>query len=60
MTLEKAIKILEDCTHGAVVGVYPTTTDALKLGIEALKSVRTGRKVGLHYEAQLLPGETKE
>jgi len=60
MKLSKAIEILEHPPF------YPSTpsdkdyADAIKLGIESLKSVRAGRRVGLHYEAKLLPGETEE
>ena len=60
MELEKAIEELTQLKgYDEIVGLI-TTEEAIDLGIEALKSVRTGRKVGLHYEANLLPGETEE
>ena len=60
MKIQQTIEILEDCTHGAVVGVYPTTTDALKLGIEALKEVRASREEDYIGDTGLLPGETED
>jgi len=59
MTIDEAIKILEEDTGDDTFFLPSDTTEAIKLSIEALKSVRTGRKVGLHFEAKCLPGETE-
>lgn len=59
MKLAKVIEILQDLSHTMTLDKRHDENDAVKLGIEALKSVRTGRKVGLHYEAKCLPGETE-
>ena len=60
MTIDEAINILEPMSRAR--NIYPKREEikAIKLGIEALKSVRTGRRVGLHFDAKLLPGETKD
>lgn len=60
MTIDEAIKWLQSAipTGGPLENNH--FQEACHLGIEALKSVRTGRKVGLHYEAKRLLGETEE
>lgn len=60
MTLEKAIEILEDCSHGALLGISKETKDALKLGIEALERLREHRLGCVDFTFRALPGETEE
>ncbi|MBA7625034.1 hypothetical protein ES703_32455 [subsurface metagenome] len=60
MTINEAVEFLTHPVYRVGMVPDPDFINALKLGIEALKSVRTGRKVGLHYEANCLPGETKD
>ena len=60
MKLKKAIEILTDCTQGALLGISEDTKDALKLGIEALKSVQHSRKIFPDVEVGFLPGKTTE
>lgn len=60
MTIEKAIGKLAHLINPDYFLLSSDENNAIRLGIEAPKSVRTGRRVGLHYEAECLPGETKE
>lgn len=58
MTIDQAIKTLSDSANSGSTTFDENYKSAQRLGIEALKSVRTGREVGLHYEGKCLLGET--
>ncbi len=60
MNLPKAIEILQDCTHGALLGISQETKDALQLGSEAVKELRELRLTQIWGEWETLPGETEE
>ena len=60
MTIDEAIKILRDPEPANHIYTVQELSDAMKLGIEALKRIKNERDIqgGLYnYE---LPGETKE
>lgn len=60
MTLDKALEI-KSRTGEEFLNTDPDEIEeADRLSIEALKSVRTGRRVGPHLDAKLLPGETED
>ena len=60
MTLDEAIKEMEDFV--GMLDLFHTTKyrEAAKLGIEALKHLQWERKYKTLDTANLLPGETKE
>jgi len=60
MTLDKAIEILDLITDTPPSGANQDFVDAVKLGIEALKRIKDRRDLRTGWEAQLLPGETKD
>lgn len=59
MKIDKAIEILsEDLTY-SYPAKFNELTDAIKLGIEALKSRQSDRENGVSDFCELLPGETE-
>ncbi len=58
MKLEKAIATLNDILTFVKPGDPPDEHDALRLGIEALKSVEAGRIRHPSWALFTLPGET--
>ncbi len=60
MTLEKAIEILTDILHYVKPGDPPDEHDAVKLGIEALRRVRTLRAEPHLSAAYPLPSEDEQ
>ena len=60
MTIEEAIKILEDILNFVKPGDPPEEHDAVKLGIEALKRLQEHRYDHIDITYRALPGETKE
>lgn len=60
MKIEKAIEILTNETHELILGVNDDYINAMKLGIEAMKRIQTGRTTGALGVSRLLPGETEE
>ena len=60
MKLDEAIEILEQPFPRPVTRRKGTYTEAIKLGIEALKRVRDCRKVIDIPLTNLLPGETRK
>ena len=59
MTIDKAIEILEDYYNRLPRGVNDDYVDAIKLGIEALKSIKATREAYNETIWPLLPGETQ-
>ncbi len=59
MTLDKAIELLTNLSHGGPIPHPQDNIDATELGIEALKRVQVARVTGYAVEPKLLPGETK-
>ena len=60
MTLDSAIKGLYDIAYSGVATNNQKSQDALKLGIEALKSIKINREIGVLRSDLLLPFETKK
>ncbi len=60
MTIDEAIKILNDELDCSGAICVPSIRNALLLGIEALKRVKESREGGGRLIGWLLPGETKE
>lgn len=60
MTIDEAIEILSHSANWGVTTLIQDFKDAELLGIEALKVLRHGRKIGSHYDPALLPGETEK
>ena len=60
MKLEKAIEELNTINYDGFVITRYTEYEALKLGIEALKSVKQDRVLRLEGRLHPLPGETEE
>jgi hypothetical protein len=60
MTIDEAIKTLSDSLVGVEMVDDPDLPDALKLGIEALKRVKSLRASGKPDRWSILKGETKE
>ena len=60
MKLEEAIEILSDNVRAKPPGCNADYFDAIKLGIEALKTYQDVRKFLAQLPSGLLPGETKE
>jgi len=60
LTLSKAIEILEDILHHVRPGDPPDEHDAIKLGVEALKTIRELRELIITKQSICLPGETPE
>ena len=60
MTLEKAIKVLEDSFHFDRPVKAVDLLDAKKLGIEALEHILWQRRRPYNEETIILLGETKE
>lgn len=58
MTLEEAIKELEDHSELILVAKNPGLRNAMRLGIEALKRLQEGRKNGHMFARKKLLGET--
>jgi len=59
MSIDEAIKRLEDFNDHGVSYNSGSFARAVQLGIEALKHIRTRRLVHPIYEVDKLPGETK-
>lgn len=59
MKLSKAIEILKEHVDWCDPVKEVDTYEALKLGIEAGKTIELGRALLPKHFAQLLPGETK-
>lgn len=60
MKISKAIELNEESEKSLRSGKFPDHADAIKLGIEALKTQGRYRELGLLGPDQLLPGETDE
>ena len=60
MTIDEAIKTLEDILTNVEPGDPPEEHDAIKLGIEALKEVKHARSISFGVVNLKLPGETKD
>lgn len=60
MTIDEAIKVLNDICNFVEPGDPPEEHQALKLGIEALKTLPKYRKSHRDARYALLPGETKD
>ena len=60
MKLEKAIEITNFHIAEHTIHQSRDITDALKLGIEALKRVEEARVKGTIWNYSLLPGETRD
>ena len=60
MKISKAIEILSDILVYVKPGDPPDEHGAVKLGIEALKTITEYRKASLIPDALRLPGETPE
>ena len=58
MTINEAIKLLEDDLKGGSLESYDRYVQALKLGIEALKYAKTSRDPDGVPPYLLLPGES--
>lgn len=59
MTIEEAIKILENPPATFYSNYYPDFPDAIELGIEALREVERARKGDPALDGELLMGETE-
>jgi len=60
MTIDEALKILDDLDEICDPITYANSKKAIKLGIEALERVKDCRKVLCNLGQKRLPGETKE
>ena len=60
MTIEKAIRLLQELDKGCDPVELQISKEALNLGIEALKHIRDTREKRLWANVNSLPGETKE
>lgn len=60
MTIDKAIEILTQCVGTYDPDAHSEVKDAFKLGIEALKCVRTIRQGHIYNFSLTLRGETKD
>lgn len=60
MTSNRAIEILADLTKHDYWTMTPVNSDAIKLGIEALKFYEEWRAEFLESSQTLLPGETTD
>ena len=60
MTIDKAIKILDDYESFGAECTHPDLPDAIKLGNEALKRILKEREFPHVHNGTWLPGETKE
>lgn len=60
MKLDKAIEILNLWSEDTEEVEEEDFSDAIQLGIGALKRLRSQRKFKLSYHLKLLPGETEE
>ena len=58
MRMDKAIEILKDTRNINFNYFSPDRRDALRLGIEALKRIRSDRKINPDLNPYPLPGET--
>jgi len=60
MIIDEAITNLECLEQSEEAGLEDDEKDAIKLGIEALGRIRSGRVIGTGYYLRILPGETKD
>jgi len=60
MNIPKAIEILKGINAGIDAVEIPKSTDAIKLGIEALKYRKRLKEEGGILPGYFLPGETKD
>lgn len=60
MTIDKAIEILTDYKMQSAFEATTDFTDALKLGIEALKRLKEHREEHIDITFRALSGETKD
>ena len=60
MTIDEAIKFLSSDRIGEITTVDGKLSEALKLGIEALKKIKDARCPGNYYHLSDLLGETKK
>jgi len=60
MTIDKAIKILNSLERTLAPTTAASGTDAIKLGIEALRFIDYNRSGSYNPPFNLLPGETEE
>ena len=60
MNIDKAIEILTFFSTDPDAFYFPNLTEAIKLGIEALKRIQSARLQWTDSPLHLLPGETEE
>lgn len=60
MNIDQAIEILSEAAFGHAVTFGPDFYDADRLGLEALKAVKSSREYVYIMELEKLPGETIE
>ncbi|MBA7535574.1 hypothetical protein ES705_27832 [subsurface metagenome] len=60
MNLEKAIEILQQDWNSQETGEQSDYQDAVRLGIEALKTIKEMRYESVYDGTTQLPGETKK
>ncbi len=60
MTIDQAIEFLGPLRKDLIIKGMPTFSEALQLGIEALKRLRVLRQDRLFDRAVSLPGETED
>jgi len=60
MTIDEAIKHIDDCMSETEKILYPEVWAAHQLGIEALKRYKTWREIDTYPGFEILPGETKQ
>lgn len=60
MTIDRAIKVLEDDTYFCTIPYNQDFIDATKLGIEALKAWQEKRFLSKGSQTYLLLGETED
>jgi hypothetical protein len=60
MTIDEAIRELDQMTNYRLASLGEKRWQAVKLGIEALKGIKAQRDQMLPWRISLLPGETEE
>ena len=60
MTLDEAIKRLQESIEEIGNDEIDSLTKAERIGIKAIEVLKHGRTIGQHFDPVLLPGETKE
>lgn len=59
MTIDEAMRILDDIVECGEYEGDPYDSAAVKLGIEALKQVKYLREIYILHQNEFLPGETE-